>query len=168
MNEAEKTAIKGVIDKIWDQYDVDKSGLLEKDEIKMFLIYSLKELRSGSDFSQEAFDEVFIDGFYHADPHPGNLLLLKDGRYGILDFGVCGRLTPQMRETLIVLALAVAIRDSDTAARTLYRLGHAESRVSISDLRDDVDVREMYGHHHSSSRHKQDSAAARNPESDRL
>ena len=59
MNEAEKKAIEGVIDKIWDQYDADNSGQLEKDEIKMFLIYSLKELRSGSDFSQEAFDEVF-------------------------------------------------------------------------------------------------------------
>ena len=59
MNESENTAIEGVIDKIWDQYDVDNSDQLEKDEIKMFLINSLKELRSGSDFSQEAFDEVF-------------------------------------------------------------------------------------------------------------
>ena len=61
LNEAENTAIEGVIDKIWDQYDVDNSGQLEKDEIKMFLINSLKELRSGSDFSQEAFDQVFSD-----------------------------------------------------------------------------------------------------------
>ena len=87
---------------------------------------------------REAFDEVFIDGFFHADPHPGNLLLLDDGRYGILDFGLCGRLTPQMRETLVVLALAVAIRDADTAARTLYRLGQGEARVDISELRDEL------------------------------
>jgi ubiquinone biosynthesis protein len=87
---------------------------------------------------REAFDEVFLDGFFHGDPHPGNLLLLDDGRYGILDFGLCGRLTPQMRETLIVLALAVAIRDADTAARTLYRLGQGDARVSIGELRDDI------------------------------
>jgi len=87
---------------------------------------------------KEAFDEVFIDGFFHADPHPGNLLLLDDGRYGILDFGLCGRMTAQMKETIIVLALAIAVRDADTAARTLYRLGQSDARVSISDLRNDI------------------------------
>jgi ubiquinone biosynthesis protein len=87
---------------------------------------------------REAFDEVFVDGVFHADPHPGNLMLLNDGRYGILDLGVLGRLTPQMRETLIVLALAIAVRDADTIARTLYRLGHNDQRVSISAVRDDT------------------------------
>lgn len=88
---------------------------------------------------QEAFDEVFVDGFFHADPHPGNLFVLSDGRYGILDFGLCGRLTPQMRETLVVLGLAVALKDADTAARTLYRLGQPDHRVNISELRDDLE-----------------------------
>lgn len=87
---------------------------------------------------REGFDEIFLDGFFHGDPHPGNILLLKDGRYGILDFGLCGRLTPQMRETLVVLSLAVALKDADTAARTLYRLGQSDARVSISELRDDL------------------------------
>jgi ubiquinone biosynthesis protein len=87
---------------------------------------------------QEGFEEIFIDGFFHGDPHPGNLLLLKDGRYGILDFGLCGRLTPQMRETLVVLSLAVALKDADTAARTLYRLGQPDQRVNISALRDEL------------------------------
>lgn len=87
---------------------------------------------------EEAFDEVFIDGFFHADPHPGNILLLTDGRYAILDLGVCGRLTQKMRDTIVVLALAIALKDADTAARTLYRLGHADARVSISSLRDDL------------------------------
>lgn len=89
---------------------------------------------------REGFDEVFVDGFFHADPHPGNLLLLADGRYGILDFGLCGRLTPQMRETLVVLALAVALKDADTAARTLYRLGAGDARISLTELRDDLNA----------------------------
>jgi ubiquinone biosynthesis protein len=87
---------------------------------------------------REAFDEVFIDGVFHADPHPGNLLLLTDGRYGILDFGLLGRLTQQMQETLVVLALAVSVRDADTIARTLYRLGQADERVSLAEVRDDT------------------------------
>ena len=87
---------------------------------------------------REAFDQVFVDGVYHADPHPGNLLFLPDGRYGILDFGLIGKLTPQMQETLIVLALAVSVRDADTVARTLYRLGQGDQRVDLSNVRDDT------------------------------
>ena len=40
--------------------------------------------------------------------------MLRDGRYAILDFGLCGRLTPQMRETLVVLSLAVALKERAT------------------------------------------------------
>lgn len=87
---------------------------------------------------REAFDEVFVDGVFHGDPHPGNLMLLSDGRYGILDLGLLGRLTPQMRETLVVLSLAIAVRDADTVARTLYRLGQNDERVSIAAVRDDT------------------------------
>lgn len=87
---------------------------------------------------QEAFDQVFLDGIFHADPHAGNLLYVGPGQFGILDFGLLGRLTRQMQETLIVLALAVAMRDPDSAARTLYRLGQSEDRIDIQRLRDDL------------------------------
>lgn len=94
---------------------------------------------------QEAFDEVFIDGVFHADPHPGNLMYLGDDRYGILDFGLIGRLSPDMRDTLVVLALAVSVRDADTVARTLYRLGQADERVNLADVRSDtVDLFDRY------------------------
>lgn len=86
----------------------------------------------------EAFDMVFVDGVFHADPHPGNLIYVGPGQYGLLDFGLVGRLTRHMQETLIVFALAVSVRDPDTVARSLYRLGHAEERVDIAALRDDV------------------------------
>ena len=87
---------------------------------------------------REAFDQVFVDGLFHADPHAGNLMYLGPGRYGVLDFGLLGRLTRQMQETLVVLALAVAVKDPDSVARTLYRLGQSEERVDIQALRDDV------------------------------
>lgn len=87
---------------------------------------------------KEAFDEVFEDGVFHGDPHPGNLMLLRDGRYGMLDFGLIGRLTPQMQETMVVMTLAISIRDADTLARTLHRLGQAGRRVDIAEVRDDI------------------------------
>ncbi len=87
---------------------------------------------------EEAFDEVFIDGVFHADPHPGNLMYVAPGKYGILDFGLLGRLSREMQETLVVFALAVAVRDADTVARTLYRLGRSDERVSLADVRRDT------------------------------
>ena len=55
----EEQAIQGVIDQIWETYDVDKSGALDKEETKKFVQDTLGNLGSGDEFSQEAFDEVF-------------------------------------------------------------------------------------------------------------
>jgi ubiquinone biosynthesis protein len=87
---------------------------------------------------REAFEEVFVDGVFHADPHPGNLMYMGPGRYGLLDFGLLGRLSANAQETLIVFALAVALRDADSVARTLYRLGHADRRIDIAAMRRDT------------------------------
>ena len=57
---AEEQAIQAVIDQIWDTYDKDKSGALDKDETKAFVKDTLGNLGGGDDgFSDEAFDEVF-------------------------------------------------------------------------------------------------------------
>ena len=55
----EEQAIQGVIDQIWDTYDVDKSGALDKEETKKFVQDTLGNLGSGDEFSDEAFNEVF-------------------------------------------------------------------------------------------------------------
>jgi len=87
---------------------------------------------------EEAFTEVFVDGVFHADPHAGNLLYMGEDRYGILDFGLIGHLSPQMQETLVVLALAVALRDPDSVARTIVRLGRSDQRIDLGAVRADV------------------------------
>ena len=51
--------------------------------------------------------QVMLDGVFHADPHPGNVLLLADGRLGLLDFGSVGRLDPALRGALQRLLLAL-------------------------------------------------------------
>jgi len=51
--------------------------------------------------------EVMIDGIFHADPHPGNVLLLADGQLGLLDFGSVGRIDAGLRSSLQRLLLAV-------------------------------------------------------------
>ncbi len=54
---------------------------------------------------------VFVDGLYHADPHPGNVLFLPDGRIGLLDFGMVGRLSEDRRREFLSLLSATADHD---------------------------------------------------------
>ncbi|MCB0839903.1 MAG: AarF/ABC1/UbiB kinase family protein, partial [Bacteroidetes bacterium] len=58
------------------------------------------------------FEQVFDYGFFHADPHPGNIFVLKDGRICFIDFGMMGSISEEDKETLAVLMLAIAERDA--------------------------------------------------------
>ncbi|HEV2537765.1 MAG TPA: AarF/UbiB family protein [Streptosporangiaceae bacterium] len=55
--------------------------------------------------------QIVIDGIFHADPHPGNIMLLDDGRLGLIDFGATGRLDSGLRAALQRLLLALERRD---------------------------------------------------------
>ena len=83
-----------------------------------------------------SFDQLFVDGFFHADPHPGNAFVLPDDRIALIDFVLAGELSYGMRETLMMLVVGVATRDADTVARLLYRVGVPDERVSLYKLRD--------------------------------
>jgi ubiquinone biosynthesis protein len=83
-----------------------------------------------------SFDQLFVDGLFHADPHPGNAFILADDRIALIDFGLVGELSYAMRETLMVLVIGVATRDADMVARLLYRVGVPDERVSLYQLRD--------------------------------
>lgn len=88
---------------------------------------------------EDAFQQLFVDGFFHGDPHPGNLLLLEGGRLGVLDLGAVGRLTPQMQENLVLLMMAVALKDADTVARLIYRVASASGeRTDLVAFKADI------------------------------
>ncbi len=70
---------------------------------------------------------IFHHGFYHADPHPGNLLILRDGVIGILDVGMVYQLTPSQREDMEDLLIAISHINPDQLSATLIRLCRAES-----------------------------------------
>lgn len=69
--------------------------------------------------------EVFDHGFYHADPHPGNFLVLQGGVIGALDFGLVGRIGGRTRLDLLDLLSAVIARDADRAVDVFGALGVA-------------------------------------------
>jgi len=85
-----------------------------------------------------SFKQLFEDGLFHGDPHPGNVRVLPDNRIALLDFGLVGRLTRPMQEALVTLIIAVALRDPETVARVLYRVGVPEGHTPITEFRADI------------------------------
>jgi len=67
-------------------------------------------------------DMVYRDGFFHADPHPGNLLVLPGGAIGILDCGMVGRIDESLRETIEEAMIAIANHDGAHVARLIMDL----------------------------------------------
>ena len=67
----------------------------------------------GADF---VFRQILIHGLFHADPHPGNILVMPGNVVGFIDFGIVGRLSRRLRQQLAQLIVAVGRRDSDRLA----------------------------------------------------
>jgi ubiquinone biosynthesis protein len=81
---------------------------------------------------------IFIHGFFHADPHPGNLLIQPDHVIGYLDFGMMGRLGRGTREALADVFLAVSDRDQAALGRSLLALAERDVEPDPRAFEDDV------------------------------
>ncbi len=82
--------------------------------------------------------QAFEDGFFHADPHPGNLLILgtpEAPKIGVIDLGMVGRLSAEMRDKVVDLMLAAARQDSLGVADALYSLGTPTRKVDMRAYR---------------------------------
>jgi len=89
------------------------------------------------------FKMVFQDGLFHADPHPGNIFVLADGRLGLVDFGITGRVTEENMEHFASVLVALAGHDYDALSRQYVNLGFvSEESVDLDkfqrDLREDL------------------------------
>jgi len=68
-------------------------------------------------------DQILVEGFFHADPHPGNISLLDDGRVGVLDLGMVARVPARMQDSLVKLLVAVSEGRGEEAAQITIDLG---------------------------------------------
>ena len=142
MGEAAKERPSFVIPRVFD--DLSSDSVLTLEYIAGVKVSDITEA-DGYDFEKVArniiegsFRQLFEDGLFHGDPHPGNLLVLPDNRVALLDFGLVGRLTRPMQEALVTLIMATALRDADTMARVLNRVGVPEDRTPITAFRSDI------------------------------
>src|SRR5690625_1426274 len=79
---------------------------------------------------------LLVDGFMHADPHPGNILVDPEGRLVFLDWGMVIRFGPATREQILRVALAAGRDDIDAMINGMYELGMIDSMIARSEVRD--------------------------------
>lgn len=76
---------------------------------------------------------------FHADVHAGNLLVLKDGRVGFIDFGIVGRVPPKIWQAIEDLTLSLAVNDSLGMARALISMGATAAAIDENRLAKDIE-----------------------------
>ncbi len=81
--------------------------------------------------------QIFRDGYFHGDPHPGNLMI-KEGKIFFIDFGIMGELSPQHREALNGLLQALVFQDLDQVMNLLLSLGIQHGRIDQTHFYDDL------------------------------
>ncbi len=127
-------------------WDLTSSTVLTMERIRGYAFNRLEELdRHGVDRCEAArkgivcyYEQIFIHGFYHADPHPGNLFALPDGRVAFTDFGRCGHLSDKARNQVADLLVAIIEQDGILATDILLEVSGGGGDVDIVGLQKDV------------------------------
>ena len=88
---------------------------------------------------------IFQHGMYHADPHPGNLLLMADGGIGLLDFGMVVRIDAGLREDIEDLLLAIIEQDADHLVAVVMRVGAVP--VGLDETNLSLDLSDFVAHY---------------------
>jgi ubiquinone biosynthesis protein len=110
--------------KITDSDVEEKTGLSRKE-------IALK----GMEF---VFEQIFVHRFFHADPHPGNMLLTSEGKIVLLDFGLTGTLDDELVESLTSLLVAAVNKDVSGIISVLTQLEVVGEEVDTRELRSDL------------------------------
>ena len=82
--------------------------------------------------------QIFDQGFYHADPHPANIMVVSSDRIGLVDFGTAGYLLPRQKELLGTMVQQLLDQDAAGLARTVIKMGAARGRPSLEAMEHDL------------------------------
>jgi ubiquinone biosynthesis protein len=101
-------------------------------------LMELDRERLAHDLFRAYLKQILVDGFFHSDPHPGNVFITDDGRIALIDLGQIATLSADVREALLKLMLAVADGDASEAATILLDLSEPEKDADTRGFRNAV------------------------------
>lgn len=141
--------VEGVsVPAVYDDYTSDEVLTMEFIDAR-----KLSDIEGGTEEAEQVLKNlldamvkmVLYDGFFHGDPHPGNILVDDDGNLIFIDLGLMGRLSAAQQDDLISLILNVLAGDVDAIARVLLQMGRPVGRVNLREFRADVErIRSKY------------------------
>jgi len=82
--------------------------------------------------------QILEHKFFHADPHPGNIFLMKDNKIAFLDFGIVGRITEDMEKEIEDFIIALITKDIDLLVRSLMESGSIEGEIDVREFKNEL------------------------------
>jgi ubiquinone biosynthesis protein len=107
-------------------------------ELSPLTMLDLDGYRLAERLFQAYLQQILVDGFFHADPHPGNVFLTDDRRIALLDLGMVGRVSPRFQENLIQLLLAISEGRGEETADIAERMGEPKEKYDQAVFRRQV------------------------------
>jgi ubiquinone biosynthesis protein len=129
------------IPKIFAEHTTEKVLFMEKiegvriDDISKISLQGLDRKHLAKVGVNAYFKMILEDGFFHADPHPGNIFAMPTGQIGFMDFGMVGRVSPELRETMAGTFLALINKDFDKLVDQYLELGLVPEHIDIETFR---------------------------------
>ncbi len=114
---------------------LDGIKLSHRDELIAANTDLVEVARRGAELYMEM---IFTHGFYHADPHPGNILVMPPNVIGLLDFGMVGRLDQQLQDDISEIVMALVGGDSDQLTNVITRVGETPADLDRASFEIDV------------------------------
>ncbi|MHA1830200.1 MAG: ABC1 kinase family protein [Candidatus Helarchaeota archaeon] len=134
-----------IIPKVYSEYSTEK--VLVMDFIDGIAISNLEELKrkkrnivKALNYAYEAIlKQIFEHGIFHGDPHPGNILVLKNNKIAFIDFGIIGRLDEKLKIKALKIFNAIIENDVDTIVKTFISMGLIEGSIDRVAFTNDID-----------------------------
>lgn len=133
-----------IVPKVYWDYTTSKVLTMEFiDGIKVSSVKDFKKLKIKGSYLSDTLVRIFVNGvlyhrFFHADPHPGNILIMKNKNIALLDFGIAGQLTSDLAEKIGYLYFGLVNADIDGVADALINIGFISENVNREGFKEDL------------------------------
>ncbi|WP_202556358.1 ABC1 kinase family protein [Paenibacillus silvestris] len=128
--------------KVMTMQYIEGVRLYQEDQLNA---YGYDRARIANRLIQALFHQIFVEGLFHADPHPGNIVIQPGEVIALLDFGMVGRLTVESKFHFSSLIIALMRQNTDGVIKAIYRIGLIDEELDMAELRFDIEeLRERY------------------------